>query len=167
MNSAEHMTDEQFSELLANETATGAMQGHLESCAQCRRELEAIRSAVGDLSALSLRWAEQRAGQVSAPSGWALRWGMLPGWSAALPAVLLFGIGLGTYLERGGQTVAPQRAETRAVAAPSPDELAQDNRLMLSIDQELRQQVRPQVPAAELTVSVHRGRSAHGREVAN
>ena len=166
-----HLTDEQFDELLSGGTADEQATMHLKACADCRGELESIRAAVDDLSELSLKLAEQRAVRVQVPSPWSVRWHALPGWGAAVAAVLFCGIAIGVH-EQGGRSVeAPagmnQISQTQAPVEPSEDELAQDNNLLQSINDELNQQVRPQVSAAELTAASRAEHRRIVREVSN
>lgn len=166
--STTHLSDEQFGQLLAGETADPATKMHLESCAICRGELESVRSAVGDLGELSLRWAEQRAGRVQVPPRWSLRWHAVPGWSAAVAVLLFCGVAIGVHEQAASRShIAMQISRSQPAPAPTEDELAQDNRLLRSIDDELSEQVRPQVPPSELTASARTARRPISREVAN
>lgn len=167
-----HLTDEQFDGLLAGTMSDEQAAMHVKACADCRGELESIGAAVGDLRELSLRWAEERAVHVQAPSRWTMRWQALPGWGAAVAALLFCGIAIGVHEQGAGRPVAApagvnQISQTQALTEPSADELAQDNSLLRSIDDELSRQVRPQVPAAELTASSRTVRRRIAREVAN
>ena len=170
---ANHLSDEQFGELLAGESVDRQATMHLETCAACRGELESVRGAVGDLRELSMHWAEQRATHIHVPSRWAIRWNALPGWSAAVATVLCCGVAIGVHeqkVARGhlpAQAMGTEISQAEMPVTPTEDVLAQDNRLLRSIDSELSQQVRPQVSASELSASsrpVHRRIS---REVAN
>ncbi len=143
-----HLTDEQFAQLLDGANNDVEAQLHLESCPVCREELGAVRSAVGDLNFASLRWAERRAIRIERPSQWRLSWSALPGWGAAMASVLVLGVALGAHIENREQA-AVVRPAAHAVEAPSDDELAQDNRLLRSIDSELTEQVGAQVATAQ------------------
>lgn len=161
----QHLTDEQFSELLAGGPSSDAATLHLESCAACRDELSSMQTAVGTLRDLSLRWAEQRAVRIAAPSPWLLGWYKVPGWGAAT-VLLLFGLAIGVHLPSGPPTSVSAVARAQTATVPSDDELTEDNQLLRSIDQELSREVRPLVPASELTVS-HPVRHHGVPEVAN
>lgn len=160
-----HLTDEQFSQLLAGEPCNETAATHLESCTACRQELGSMQVAVGTLRDLSLRWAEQRAVRITAPSRWVLSLQRLPGWSTAT-ALLLFGLAIGVHVQSGPRSSASEIGQAQTATVPSDNELAEDNQLLRSIDQELNRQVRPLVPASELTVS-HPVRHHGVREVAN
>lgn len=142
-----HLTDEQFAELLAGGTTDARVQLHLESCANCRKELDAIAAAVEDLSVASLRWAERRAIRIERPSHWRLKWSALPGWGAAMAGVLVLGVAVGAQFEK--REAAVVRTPAHLVDAPSADELAQDNRLLRSIQSELTEQVGAQMATAQ------------------
>jgi len=162
----EHLTDEQFANILAGDRSDTRVRLHVESCAACQRELTSLGAAVGDLNYASLRWAEQRAARIEVPSRWVLNWNAMPGWGATLAGVLLFGVAIGAHMQVNQQSAVVVQS-THTIAAPSDDELAQDNSLMLSIDNELSEQIGPRLPAADLNLS---SRTAHRRaisEVAN
>lgn len=146
----EHLTDEQFAELLGGGAGDAKAKVHVESCAVCRDELRSLGAAVGDLSFASLRWAERRALRIEAPSQWKLNWSGMPGWGATLAGVLVLGVALGVHLEDRNVQVASVQAPAQAAVAPSDDELAQDNRLMRSIQSELTEQA-AQVPIRALS----------------
>jgi hypothetical protein len=162
----EHLNDEQFATLLAGDSADARARVHIEDCAACRTELCSLGAAIGDLNAASLRWAEQRAARIAVPSSWALRWSALPGWGATLAGVLIFGVALGAHMQNIDEraAVVPQ---SHLAAAPSDDELAQDNRLMRSIDDQLSDQIRPEVPVSQLDASARSGHRRVIREVSN
>ena len=167
-----HLTDEQFDELLSGGAADEQAMMHLKTCADCRGELESIGAAVGDLRELSLKWAEERAVRVQVPSTWSVRWHALPGWSAAVAALLFCGIAIGVHEQGAGRSATTpaemsQISQAQVPAEPSEDVLAQDNNLLQSIDVELSRQVRPQVSAAELTATSRTMHRRMAREVSN
>jgi hypothetical protein len=153
----EHLTDEQFANILAGDDSDLRVQLHVESCAACQRELSSLGTAIGDLNDASLRWAEQRAVRIEVPSRWVLNWNAMPGWGATLAAVLIFGVAFGAHMQINQQSAVMNRP-AHTLAAPSDDELAKDNNLMLSIDSELSEQIGPRVSASDLNVE---SRTAH------
>ncbi|HEY4009897.1 MAG TPA: hypothetical protein VGM11_07075 [Acidobacteriaceae bacterium] len=164
--SFDHLNDEQFANFLAGDSSDPRARLHVESCTACRTELTSLGAAMGDLDIASLRWAERRAARIGVPSGWALHWTALPGWGATLAGVLIFGVALGAHMQNNdSRTVALQ--PTHAITAPSEDELAQDNRLMRSIDSEINDQVRPQIPVTELDSDTRVAHRRVIREVSN
>jgi hypothetical protein len=161
----QHLTNEEFTELLGGECASHEAVAHVEACGLCRDELVSMRSAVGDLRELSLRWAEEHARRITVPTWWALGRHRLPAFSAAA-SVLLCGLAIGIHYQVSVRGPDAGQAQT-ITAAPSEDELAQDNRLLQSIDHELSQQVMPQVPASELSISSRAARHRGPGEEAN
>jgi hypothetical protein len=157
----EHLTDEQFASILAGDHSDMRTRLHIESCAKCQRELTSLGTAIGDLNYASLRWAEQRAARIEVPSRWVLNWNSMPGWGATVAGVLIFGVAIGAHMQINQQSAVVVRP-SHTMSAPSDDELAQDNSLMLSIDNELTEQVGGQVPASDLNVSA---RPAHRRAI--
>ena len=161
----QHLTDEQFATLMAGDPSDANANLHAESCEACRHELRSLANATNDLGHLSMRWAEQRAARVHTPSLWALNWKTLPGWGATMAAVLIFGVALGTHMQSSNQTAALEAPQTMPV--PTADELAQDNRLMRSIDDEINEQPGAQTAASALGDSSRDSRHHSLLEVSN
>lgn len=157
----EHLTDEEFANILAGDHSDLRARFHLERCAKCQLELTSLGGAIDDLNYASLRWAEQRAARVEVPSRWVLNWNSMPGWGATLAGVLMLGVALGAHMQVHQQRAMGVRP-AHALSAPSDDELAKDNSLMLSINNELTEQVGGQVPVSDLNVT---SRTAHRRAV--
>jgi hypothetical protein len=162
----EHLSDEQFANIVAGDRSDERARLHVESCAVCQRELSSFGAAVGDLNYASLRWAEQRAVRIEVPSPWVLNWNSMPGWGATLAGVLIFGVAIGAHMQVNQPSSAVERPSHRLVA-PSDDELAKDNSLMLSIDNELTEQVGGQVSASDLNVVSRPTRRRAISEVSN
>jgi hypothetical protein len=156
-----HLTDEQFANILAGDHSDLRVRIHVESCAKCQHELTSLGAAVNDLNYASLRWAEKRAVRIEVPSRWVLNWNAMPGWGATLAGVLMFGVAIGAHMQGNQRSAVVDRA-SQTLIAPSDDELANDNNLMNSIDNELSEQVGGQVPVSDLNVS---SRTAHRRDV--
>ncbi len=150
--SKQHLTDAEFSELLAGEPAGSQAAAHVDACTHCRGELQAVRSSLGSWQNLGTAWARAKAPScVPVPSRWALGLGRLPSWRAGLAAMTLSGIIAFHYTAPKADLAPPATAAaTLTVVAPDRAELAQDNQLMRSIDQELSSQAQPAVPIAEL-----------------
>lgn len=161
MMNFEHLTDEQFANILAGDHSDLRVRLHVESCPKCQRELTSLGAAIDDLKYASLRWAEQRAARIEVPSRWVLNWNSMPGWGATLAGVLIFGVALGAHMQINQQSAVVTRP-SHTLSAPSDDELAKDNNLMLSIDNELTEQVGGQVPVSDLDASSH---TAHRRAI--
>jgi hypothetical protein len=161
----EHLSDEQFASLMAGDRSDANARVHAESCEVCRRELASVGIAVDNLGRLSMRWAEQHAARIQAPSLWALNWKTLPGWGAMVAAVLIFGVALGTHMQTSDQTAALAAPPT--MPAPTADELVQDNSLMRSIQDEINEQPGAQMAASALDDSSRSLRHHSLREVVN
>lgn len=161
-----HLTDEQFANILAGDHSDLRVRIHIESCAKCQRELASLGGAIGDLNYASLRWAEQRAARIEVPSRWVLNWNSMQGWGATLAGVLIFGVALGAHMQNSQQSAVVERP-AHILPAPSDDELAKDNNLMLSIDNELTEQIGPRVPTSDLNLSPRTARRRAISEVSN
>jgi hypothetical protein len=159
---SEHLTDEQFADLLSGEWKTD-LRIHEESCADCRSELDQVQSAIRGFNEVGLRWAEiQAPRRVPVPSKWSLRLHTIPRWSMAAAAMLIIGTAVGVHEIRQPVVQAPTTVAVTA-SEPSKAVIADDNQLMQSIDQELSADVRPPVPASELqTAATPHRRVAEG-----
>ena len=145
----QHLTDVEFSRLLDGAQPGSSAEMHLASCELCRQELEIVQDSLGSFRTLSTAWAEVEAPrQLSLPAKWALRSGLQTSWSAGVAATAMAGF-LAFWLGFGPHP-HPVPAARVAIAAPNNADLAADNRLLLSIDQELSDQTQPVVSAAEL-----------------
>ena len=56
----QHLTDEQFTELLSGDCPADASR-HMLACTQCQWEFERVQASIEDFVTLSLEWAEKRA----------------------------------------------------------------------------------------------------------
>jgi hypothetical protein len=161
----QHLTDLEFGDLLAGDCPGEAAELHLAGCDYCRQELDAVGDSLGSFRTLSTAWAQSEAPRrVPMPSRLALGLGMRPSWGAgvaatAMAALLAVGMGL-----PGGSSTARSMA-TPPPVPPSNTELANDNRLMLSIDQELSAQAQPAVPASDLRSEARRDAQHPGDSV--
>lgn len=146
-----HLTDEQFGELTLGESPGSEARAHLEACEACRAELRAVTAGIRSFSSMGMLWAEQRApGLVPVPSRWSVRLHAVPRWAVPAAALAIFAAAVGFHPEHR-TALAPEPAIVAETApAPSSNVLAEDNRLMMSIDQELNSDVHPQVPVSEL-----------------
>jgi hypothetical protein len=154
----QHLTDEQFTELLLGEYCIEASR-HMEMCAECRSEFERVQTSIEDFGTLGLLWAQQRpAPRVCTP--WLRGWHAVGTRTAA--AVLLAAVLFGTYQEK---RMEPPVADSAATATPacSESEVADDNRLMMAIDNEIRWQADSPVAGRNLA----EGRSRVSRKLAN
>ncbi len=152
----QHLTDAEFSDLLAGELPEGAARTHLAACDYCRGELESVRDSLTSFTGLSTRWAHAAApARVPVPSRWALSLGSIPSWSTGLAVTALTGL-LVFSLGTAGHPSPHANMAAATTVMPSNTELAEDNRLMLSIDQELTYGNQSATPAPGLHTGVRR-----------
>jgi hypothetical protein len=131
-----HLTSEQFTDLLIGECSL-EVRRHVDTCRQCQDECEQVQSAIDGFGAAGLKWAEQRAPMSISPSSQLfLQCRSLGTWAAAalLAAAVLFEVHQGWIVP----TPAVNNVTTQGVA--STVDVADDNRLMMAIDQEIRWQ---------------------------
>ena len=152
-----HLNDEDFADLLAGEEPNTAAEHHLFACAACREELSSLQAAANSFHALSFAWAQAEAPRlIQSPTPFArlLDRGR-PVWALGLTSALLAGV-VSTHVFRPG-SMEPTGIPV-AVTAPrsAPAEVADDNRLMESIDNELQSSPEPAVPVDELRASARR-----------
>ncbi len=151
-----HLSDAELSDLLAGEAPADHTRIHLAACDYCRGELETVQESLASFSGFSTRWANTSApSRVPVPSRWALRLGGIPSWTTGLAATALTGLLVFSF---GPMGHAPRHgdAEHAITVPPSNTELADDNRLMLSIDQELNYQARPSLAVSTPQNGAHR-----------
>lgn len=145
----QHLTDAEFSRLLDGAQPGASLEAHLTFCECCRQEIAAVQDSLGSFRALATTWAEVEAPRrLPLPARWLPRLGVQASWSSgfaatAITGLLVFWLGFPPHLTHGPVMRAP-------AAAPSTADLAADNRLLLSIDEELSDQVPPVDAAAEL-----------------
>lgn len=162
-----HLTDEQICDLQAGDSSDLTAQAHLATCAVCREELASLESALESFNDASLAWAAAAAPRlVPPPSRIARSLGARPAWGLGFAgAAIVCLIAFGPHLS-DRHRIAPTASQS-ASSALSNAELAQDNRLMTSIDQELNYQVQPAVPASELRPPSHHGHRLSPEPVSN
>lgn len=156
----EHLTDEQFCDVLAEELDDPIAEAHLVQCEACRQEVASVQSATETFNEVTTAWAHAEAPKVvRTPSRVARFLGSRPAWGigvTATAAVCLVAFGLG--LPSGN--VHPPESAVVPKADPSMAELAQDNQLMFSIDSKLRSGAQPSFSVTELRLPVRRGQSS-------
>jgi hypothetical protein len=135
--SAVHLSDEQFADLLAGAAPSPAVEQHLALCDLCRAEVDAVSASFESFRGLATTWTQTTApARIPVPSAWSLRRGQLPSLGSGLTAMATAGLlAFGLGFTPAAFHTAP--AAHAPAAAPSNADLAADNRLMQSIDQEL------------------------------
>ncbi len=138
-----HLTDERFADLLAGESSSETLE-HLTRCELCRTDSERIAGALEGFKEQSLAWAQMRS-QPAPVQRRVLVAFPKPIRAAAAAAVVLACAAIGGVFHAVGH--AP------ATHAHPVGSLADDNKLLLSIDQELNvQQSSPTETYAAATV---------------
>ncbi len=174
-NPDQHLTEEQFGDLLSGESPDSNVQAHLAACIPCRDEVASVLESLDHFNDLSLTWAEREAPRrVPTPSRWALRLGAQPAWRYGLmTAATAVAVAVGLRMPHPGAPSAPYLSAPYSQmvnTAPTGAEIAKDNRLLASIDEELRYAPQPAVPVSELEADASRAESsaaANGEAVAN
>jgi hypothetical protein len=160
----QHLTDEQFTDLLSGDY-TGDASRHMRMCVQCQGEFERVQTSIGDFVTLSLEWAERRAStSISAPSAFVRGWQAASSWAVAaavLAAAILFGVHQGRLLRPDVTSVAGSQP------AESASEVADDNRLLMAIDKEIRWQPESPISINDLTASAGRPHARLSRGLRN
>lgn len=140
----EHLSEEQFADLVAGDLPDEPARKHLLACELCRNELQAVRWAVSDLDRLSLDWAKVEAPRrVRTPSRLSLRLGVRPGWGLGWAALTAAGVIAFTLHAPAPVAPAAPAPVTTAQVQPTNTELAQDNRMLESIETELSYRATP------------------------
>ena len=160
----QHLTDEQFTDLLSGDRTADASR-HMLACAQCQSEFERVQASIEDFVTLSLEWAGPRASRsILAPSAFVRGWQSASSWATAaavLAAAILFGVHQGRLLSPDVISVASSQP------AESASEVAEDNRLLMAIDKEIRWQTESPVSIDDLTASAGRPHTQPSRRLRN
>jgi hypothetical protein len=154
----QHLTSEQFTDLLIGDCSL-EVRRHVDTCQQCQDECKQVQSAIDGFGAAGLEWAEQRAPMSVSPSSQLfLQCRSLGTWAAAalLAAAVLFEVHQGWIVP----TPAANNVATQAVASTA--DVADDNRLMMAIDQEIRWQAK-----SPLSIAAPEKHSRPPRRLAN
>ena len=156
----EHLTDAELSQLLDGDQPGAVAEAHLGICDVCREELQMVQSSLASFRALSTAWAEMEAPRrVPAPARWLRGLQLQTSWGAGLAATAITGLlafWLGAPGQQPGQHGLYARATQPVPVVPTKTELAADNVLLSSIDQELSEPGSPEVSAEQLHVNAER-----------
>jgi hypothetical protein len=159
----QHLTDEQFTGLLSGDYTADASR-HMLACAQCRGEFERVQTSIEDFVTLSLEWAGPRAISISAPSAFVRAWHSASPWAAAaavLAAAILFEMHQGRLMSSDPISIESSQP------AESASEVADDNRLLMAIDKEIRWQAESPVSIDDLTAAAGRTHAQSSRRFRN
>ena len=156
-----HLTEEQFAGLLSGACDTN---DHLLECAQCRHELRTVQASLEDFASLSLEWAEERASKSISTRSVLLRgWQSASAWTAAAAAVLTAAVLFAGQHQRNPRAFSVVATQ----AADSDSEVADDNRLMMAIDKEMRWQPQTLISVDELAAPGRRSRETPSPRLTN
>jgi hypothetical protein len=125
-----------------------------------------VQASIEDFVTVSLEWAERRAStSIAAPSAFVRGWQSASSWAAAaavLAAVILFGV------HREGMLTPDVISVAISQPAESASEVADDNRLLVAIDKEIRWQTESPISIDDLTTtSARRLHSQPSRRLTN
>ena len=156
-----HLTNDQFAEMLMTGITDDASEKHLAGCEICREELAAFSDSVGLFSMTSLAWSETKPGeslratsrkQAKSAAYAPLRW--------ALAAAVLAGIAVPVW-NYDHRLPAMQVADSGSTPDDSPAEIAQDNQLLQSVNVALNTDEGSPLPEYRLMNELHAsGRSS-------
>ena len=151
-----HLTDAEFSQLLDGAQPSALAETHLAVCTICREELHVVQGSLGNFRTLGTAWAEAEAPRrIAIPVGWRKGFPLQTSWGAGLAATAMTGL-LAFWLGIPGQPLAADPHGSTAhvdEAVPTNAELAADNSLLVSIDQELSTPGQPEMSAEQLRVT--------------
>jgi len=129
-----HLTDEQFAECAI--VAPGPeSEAHLRECPQCREELTRFSESMDDFSRAAFAWSETRpvvslraATRPQAGRGW-----LAPA-TWAMAAAFVVAVGLPKVIHHDRQPAVPNNAVAVDASGDSDAQIAEDNRLMRSVN---------------------------------
>ena len=155
----QHLTDEQFTDLLSGDRTEDARR-HMLACDQCQGEFERVQASIEDFVTLSLEWAGPRA-STSISAAFVRGWQSASSWATAaavLAAAILFSVHHG-------------RPDVTSIASSQPaesaSEVADDNRLLMAIDKEIRWQTESPISIDDLTAPAGRPHAQTSRRLRN
>ncbi len=129
-----HLTDAQFSEMLFSEgvAVEPAIRAHLAQCDQCRTELGMFLAAMDDFGAAAMEWSNAQ--PVVSPRATVRRPTMARPLRWAVAAALVAAVGVPVAMHRERPDAAPVVAGIDFDGGDSQAQIAQDNRLLQSVD---------------------------------
>jgi predicted anti-sigma-YlaC factor YlaD len=133
-----HLTDEQFAACVAEcaiVSPSPESDAHLRECSQCREELTQFADSMENFSTAAFRWSETQSAvslRAVARHASARSWLAPAAW--ALAATVLLAAGVPMAMHHGRQPAAPSDAAVADVPDDSDAQIAEDNRLMRSVN---------------------------------
>ena len=133
-----HLTDEQFAECVAGCAVVAPdpeSEAHLRECSQCREELARFAASMEDFSRAAFGWSETQPAvslRAKARPQSGRSWLAPAGWAVA--AAVLLAAGLPIVIHHDRQPAASPDAAVADGPDDSDAQIAEDNRLMRSVD---------------------------------
>ena len=130
-----HLTDNQFMEYVLGEVPGRDGQAHLAVCEACREELSVFLTSMDDFSVAALDWSKAQpvaSPRIKQAANWRMPMLVPLQWAAATVLVLAVSVPLAIREGHGGR--AAGNAAVDVTADDSPAQIAQDNRMMQSVD---------------------------------
>lgn len=160
-----HLNDEQFSAYLIDPAEDEAVSEHLAACPVCREELDQFRLSVSAFNEETLAWGNARAGN-AAPIETMKHKRWTPGLGWALTACALAAIFLSSSLRDHMERAHIHSSIATATNSQenSAEQIAQDNRMLAEVYEQINQPV--SVPVAEYGLASGHASTSHSRAAA-
>ena len=132
-----HLNDDQFAECLTASTPRPSVQAHLAQCDACRLELGLFLSSIEQFSAAALQWSKAQPSsnlQSSLGGSLAPRSQLFAPVRWALACAAILAVAVPVALHRNQPEVYSGGAAFISDSSDSPTQIAQDNRLLQSVD---------------------------------
>ena len=159
-----HLTNDQFTEMLMTGITDAACENHLAGCELCREELAVFSDSIGLFTTTSLAWSESKPAQslrmtasrqVRRAAYAPLRW--------ALAAAVIVGVGVPVW-NYEQRPIANQVTTPNLASDDSPADIAQDNALMQSVNIALNSDEGSPLPEYHLLNNAHASGRPHVRQ---
>jgi hypothetical protein len=138
-STSQHLTEDQFAELLSGGTPAPAVAAHLGMCDLCREELNMFLTSVDSLGKAAIEWSRSQPVAHPRTTLWKRdRFIFSPQLGWAIAGALLLAIGVPAMLHDRRPTASSRGEAAIAASEDSPAQIAQDNRLMESVDSALQ-----------------------------
>lgn len=159
MNLTNHLTEQQFSDLLIafpdeNSPELKHLRDHLSRCPECAAELDSLRQPLGNFRSSVTAWADHHSANRSwAPASHTSSFGTLSAWLLAAAAlILLIALPFATHYE--SQTVANVAATHSDTKASAASTMIGDEALLEEVNQTVSSSIpTPMQPLADPTAT--------------
>ena len=127
-----HLTDEQFADCLTALTVEPGIQAHVAQCDACRLELGVFLASMEDFSSGALAWSRAQAAPRALPVDATHALAPPLRWALACAAMLAVAAPVALHYEPSAASAKMRMSA--AEIGDSPAQIAQDNRLLESVD---------------------------------